>query len=435
MYRINIKIVFLILIYVFTIGTSKNCYWNSECVYKYFSSKTPYNSVRGDIRDSKVKLKGCEPVSIWTLIRHGKRYPGIDYQRIMLQALAIRDYVVQSYLTGNSSLCAQDVENLRNWEVDTKLFENTHSLTDEGYQEILEIGCRLKEAYSELLSDLEDGSYSLRSAFGHWVEDGVDGFVKGVANRSLFVEKPDRHYDIMAPYEACPKYVLGVRNNPKTYNEAEKYENSPEYIATKQRIQNRLGIQYVLTNKNITALYDLCRYTWPATGNKGSPWCALFTKEDLHPIEYYSDLRHYYRNGYGTPINEKFGQIPMADLYKTFVNAKANSNRKLTSYFTHATMMDMVYSALGLFKDKVPLTSVHRDPDRKWRSTTMAPCAANIIAVLNRCSTHNKEDYKIVFYSNEEPLTSMCDNGVCSWQKFENKFKEYLNTTIDFCFT
>lgn len=34
------------------------CYWNSGCPYKYFSDKTPYNNVRGDIRDTVVKLKG-----------------------------------------------------------------------------------------------------------------------------------------------------------------------------------------------------------------------------------------------------------------------------------------------------------------------------------------------------------------------------------------
>lgn len=34
------------------------CYWNADCKYKYFSSKTPYEFVRGDIRDTFVKQKG-----------------------------------------------------------------------------------------------------------------------------------------------------------------------------------------------------------------------------------------------------------------------------------------------------------------------------------------------------------------------------------------
>ncbi|XP_023934988.2 multiple inositol polyphosphate phosphatase 1-like [Bicyclus anynana] len=430
----NIKFIFLILFYNFTAGTSKDCYWNADCVYKYFSSKTPYNLVRGDIRDSKVNIEGCEPISIWAIIRHGKRSPGVDFARNMLEALVLRDYITTSHSQGKGSMCTQDVENLRDWELDNGLFERQHMLTAEGYQEIMGIGRRLKEAYKELLTDLEDESYSLRPAYGHWVEDGVEGFVKGVSNESLLVENSNSQYDIMAPYEACPMYMVGVKQNPATYKESKKYQRSPEFTALIDGIQKRTGIDYVLTNTNITSLYDLCRYTWSDKDYTGSPWCALFTKEDLSMIEYYSDLRHYYRNGHGTPMNERFGRIPMGDLYKTFVNAKVNKHRKLTTYFTHATMMDMLYSALGWYRDKFPLTALYRDPNRKWRSTMTAPFGGNLIAVLNRCLIDNKEDYKIVFYSNEKLVTSMCDNGVCSWQQFENQFRPFLNASIDFCF-
>lgn len=37
---------------------TRDCYWNTGCKYKYFSSKTPYEIVRGDIRDSIVKPEG-----------------------------------------------------------------------------------------------------------------------------------------------------------------------------------------------------------------------------------------------------------------------------------------------------------------------------------------------------------------------------------------
>lgn len=53
-----------------------------------------------------------------------------------------------------------------------------------------------------------------------------------------------------------------------------------------------------------------------------------------------------------------------------------------------------------------------------------------------RCNSVNEtEEYKVVFYVNEEVASWMCDNGVCAWTEFENKFKDYLNTTTDFCFT
>lgn len=156
------------------------------------------------------------------------------------------------------------------------------------------------------------------------------------------------------------------------------------YFQSKDRIQRRLGIDYPLTPTNITALYDLCRYTSSGITNTFSPWCALFTTEDLKVMEYVADLRHYYKSGYGTPMSELFGQITLTDLLKSFQEAKSGKGRKITAYISHATMMDMLHTALKLFKDDAPLSSSKRKPDRKWRSSKLAIFSANLMAVLNK---------------------------------------------------
>lgn len=115
-----------------------------------------------------------------------------------------------------------------------------------------------------------------------------------------------------------------------------------------------------------------------------SPWCALFTTEDLKVLEYYGDLRHYYRNGYGNKINPRLGQIPLVDLLKTFQQAVDGKGKKIVAYFTHATMIDMVYTALDLFKDNDPLTSAQRNSDRKWRTSKWTTFGANLFVVLNK---------------------------------------------------
>lgn len=48
----------LLFLFSSEVASDNYCYWNSGCPYKYFSSKTPYDTVRGDIRDSIIKLKG-----------------------------------------------------------------------------------------------------------------------------------------------------------------------------------------------------------------------------------------------------------------------------------------------------------------------------------------------------------------------------------------
>ncbi|CAG5040355.1 unnamed protein product [Parnassius apollo] len=410
-----------------------NCYWSENCHYKFFSSKTPYQFVRGDIRDSIVKIKGCDVISVWSLVRHGKRNPGIDFAQNMLDATTMKYAVKLNHENGKGSMCAQDVENLNNWEADPNMFKNVHHIAAEGYQEMFGIGYRIRKAFKGLLTSLDDRYYKLRSAYGAWIENGVKGFVEGFGNTSMIIEKSNPIYDITAPYEACSIYVKKVKNNEETYAEANKYQNTSEYLAVKNRIQQRTGINYTLTNENITALYDLCRYTSSGINNVFSPWCAIFNKEDLQAVEYVGDLRHFYRNSYGNPINKMFGRIPLADLLESFNMAKNGKGKKLTVYFSHATMMDMVYSALGLFNDDIPLRSDFRNPERKWRSSKTACFAANLIATLNRCSNEESTDYNVAFYMNEEPLISICNEGVCSWKEFEIKLKPFINTTMDFC--
>ncbi|CAK1604303.1 unnamed protein product [Parnassius mnemosyne] len=428
------KIIAILSIVLTVIKLSiSNCYWSENCHYKYISSKTPYQFVRGDIRDSIVKLKGCEPISIWGLFRHGKRYPSKSYGGKMEDALAIRDYIISSYEKGRSSLCAQDIENLKNWVIDKKMFSEPRSLTTEGYEEMLGIGKRFKQAFPALLESLEKGSNTIRPAFGIWIENSAKAFVKGLGSNNVHIEKALSDSDVMAPYLTCGKYQMDVLHNQNVFSEAEKYKFNPDYLAAKDRIQRRSGIDYILTDTNVTALYDLCRHTWSGSENKLSPWCALFTKDDLQILEYIEDLKAYYKSGYGAPKSEVFGNIPLGDLFNNFRRTKDGGKKKITAYFTHATMLEMVYTSLGLFKDSKPLSSANRERERKWRSSFMAAFGVNFVAVLNRCVDNEVSDYAVVFYLNEEPIRSICADGICTWKEFEDKFSPFLNTTIDFC--
>ncbi|XP_014363395.2 multiple inositol polyphosphate phosphatase 1-like isoform X1 [Papilio machaon] len=425
------NIFFIVTISLFASTFASFCHWNSGCPYKYFASKTSYNAIRGDIRDSLVILKGCEPVSIWGLLRHGKRYPSTRFGKSMNEALAIRDNILASYEKGRSSLCAQDIEDLNAWVADKKMFDAAAELTPEGYEEMFGIGKRIRHTFNDLLEKLD--KYTFRPAFGKWIEDSAKAFVKGFNNDKLHIEKALPESDVMAPYLTCGKYQKDVQKNPNIYAESEKYKRTSEYLATKDRIQRRTGIDYELTDTNVTALYDLCRHTWSGVESKLSPWCALFTKDDLQVLEYIQDLRSYYRNGYGTAQSEIFGQIPLADLLRSFQKVKEGDGKKMTAYFTHATMLDMVYTSLGLFKDNKPLSSANRDRDRKWRSSANSAFSVNLVAVLNRCTKNDEIDYNVVFYLNEEPIRAICADGTCTWKEFEEKLTPFLNTKIDFC--
>lgn len=125
----------------------------------------------------------------------------------MKKVIAIRNYVISSYEKGNSSLCAQDVENLRNWEFNESIFDGKQDITEEGRKEMTGLGKRLKEAFSALLNDLQKGSYTFRSARGPWIEKSIKHFVNGLGVNNLIIDKTKTSSDIM-----------DVSKHVKTYN-------------------------------------------------------------------------------------------------------------------------------------------------------------------------------------------------------------------------
>ncbi|CAG5040364.1 unnamed protein product [Parnassius apollo] len=121
------------------------------------------------------------------------------------------------------------------------------------------------------------------------------------------------------------------------------------------------------------------------------------------------------------------------DLLNNFRRTKDGGKKKITAYFTHATMLETICTALELFKDSKPLSGANRERERKWRTSFMAAFAGNLVAVLNRCVDNEVSDYNVVFYLNEEPIRSICADGIYTWKEFEDKLSPFLNTSIDFC--
>lgn len=107
----------------------------------------------------------------------------------MKEAISIRDLVVSSYEKGRCSLCAQDIDNLRDWPVNYDLFEKTNALQDEGYQDMFGIGNRLKTVFPQFLDKLEDGSYLFKPTGHHWNIASAEAFVKGLGSQNLVIDQ------------------------------------------------------------------------------------------------------------------------------------------------------------------------------------------------------------------------------------------------------
>ncbi|XP_075971140.1 multiple inositol polyphosphate phosphatase 1-like [Anticarsia gemmatalis] len=292
------------------------------------------------------------------------------------------------------------------------------------------IARRLKETFPKLLNDLKGDDYYFYPVFGSRMLKSAKGFVDGLQNKDLVIQNVTTGYDSMSPHTSCENYLNDVIADPSMYEEAAKYRLHSEYLNTKRRIEEKLDMS--VTDNEITAFYDLCRFAWEGILDKPNPWCALFTTEDLEVLEYLGDIQHYYRNSYGNAYGAKLGQLVLADILKRFELAKNLRGKKIVANFGRSSIMDMMFVALDLFHDENPLTGAYRDVNRKWRSVT-STFGANFIVTLNKCKSGDVPDYQVAFYLNEKPLSALCNEGVCSWQEFEDKFKPFLNTTTDFC--
>jgi hypothetical protein len=119
-------------------------------------------------------IKGCEAVQMWLFSRHGTRYPRNDPEpggeddgraapqegrEMELDALTqqmpiLRDAVIQNHVSGRGELCAEDLQNLRDWTIDIPP-ELEEKLAPSGEEEMHDIGQR----YTARLPDLLDRSY------------------------------------------------------------------------------------------------------------------------------------------------------------------------------------------------------------------------------------------------------------------------------------
>ncbi|CAK1579913.1 unnamed protein product [Parnassius mnemosyne] len=414
-------------------SAEKSCYWNALCPYRMYSTITPYDTIRGDIRDYP-NPEGCQAISVWSLHRHGNRNPSSSVTTDIKAVADLKDEIIQSFGRGGSQMCSQDIEELKKWKWNDTLEESQAFLTGTGYEELYDIGKRLREKYRELLRGSVDKYYFRSTNEQRTIASGM-AFVHGLAegtDLNLTVDRPWERDDIINPYEHCDKYQVEVNGGQKLLDELDAYFRTDEFQMVKNNVQERLGIETQLSPKDIYSLYEICRFYRSWTPTKQSPWCSVFSDQDLVVLEYRDDVRHYYRNGYGSWVNLNLGGPVLKDLYENFEAAVNGSGRNVVSYFTHDTMLEMTFCALGLFKDDAPIRGAERNPDRLWKTSFISSFSVNLIAVLNSCQESGSQTYRVQFFINERE-TELCPTTGCTWRQFQDYFHKFTTTNLDFC--
>ena len=256
--------------------------------------------------------------------------------------------------------------------------------------------------------------------------------------------------DTIMSCERCKKYITPERkaNERKEYTELS--QSAPIKTMVKQWYQ-RNGLRFLphQSEKNsdnstfdtMATVYLACAYEMAILQH--SPWCALFTTNELKVLSYMGDTIEYRSLTY-----------PDADIACTIMKdlttklnaiiARLKRGRKLvpgsTLYFSHKEMVNRLVQYLNLF-NRAP--SHYLDPsnpgqfcvtgNREFRSSMLLPFGANFAAVLHQCDAKGRQ-LKLLTLYNEMPVKiAGCSNAFCDLKEYMQYYSSATCPVDEIC--
>ncbi|KAL1402333.1 hypothetical protein pipiens_006141 [Culex pipiens pipiens] len=377
--------------------------------WEHFATRTAYEVVRGSSSSRDYFVADCIPTKYWLLARHGTRLHGAKYINFLPQSLnKLRDAI----LANNASrrmMCPDDLDLLRNWRWDSNMTTDYEGfLTESGWNELKNLATREKTRFGALFNGpyREDRFHfrytnTQRTVASFWAF--ADGLFGDGAYVRVHAEGEPTRDTLLRPHFFCPDYDENKRKIRGPGSEQDKFMQSALFRRTVADISTRLGFPYNLTLDQIEDMWDHCRFEQAWYLPQLSPWCSVFTKEQVNVLEYKEDLRYYYQSGHGYARAADLACFTMADMMRHL--GQAAGNPSVIAYFCHESIIQLFLVALGAKKDPNPLRSDNYEAMRKrqFRTSEWTPFAANVAVVRYQCNDV-VSPVKIKFFLNEKGL-------------------------------
>lgn len=145
-------------------------------------------------------------------------------------------------------------------------------------------------------------------------------------------------------------------------------------------------------------------------------------------FEYAEDLKHYYKYGQGHEINTHLNCRMVQDMAQ---HLSSDSLPNAIVYFVHTAGLETFLAALDIAKDDLALLADGHDraTDRKWRTSSLDPFAANFVAIKHRCPGDQDDSEKVLFLLNQQPVQlDWCQVGLCKWSEVLSRYKHILQS-------
>lgn len=154
-----------------------------------------------------------------------------------------------------------------------------------------------------------------------------------------------------------------------------------------ERLNHFIEGDPTLTAEDVSNFPYLCGFETQIL-REVSPFCSVFTEEEIMQYEYRQDLRYFYGTGPGSYHNTSV-MLPViqgvVDILKsgpeTPIEGAANGEEilgKLTVAFTHDNQINQMVSSLGIFDNQAPLPADSMDEDRIYVSSRNNPMRGTV---------------------------------------------------------
>ncbi|KAI7146696.1 phosphoglycerate mutase-like protein, partial [Hortaea werneckii] len=311
----------------------------------------------GTVQEGLDLPQGCRVDQVHMISRHAERYPTV--------LAGVRMLELYQHLQKANMTFSGDLSFVNDWNFfmrnPAQRFENLVATgAYAGTLEAFATGVKLKSRYEHLL---EDALARKQTTF--W------------ASGAKRVIETAKYFGHTRNKEATDEYVDAWKKLSMLYEWRSHY--LPPIVARLQR--ENPGISF--TEAHVYSMQELCGFETIALGS--SPWCDVFTKEELESFEYARDLLHYYKAGPGNPYSGAMGML--------WLNATANllkegpeKSGSLFLSFVHDGDITPMLSALELFPQNIDLPTTHILRNRTWKTSDVIPMGGRIIFERLACA-------------------------------------------------
>ncbi|KAJ7170878.1 phosphoglycerate mutase-like protein [Mycena crocata] len=289
----------------------------------------------------------------------------------------------------------------------------TNNLTAPGRRQLFEHGVEFRLRYPDLAAtNVLAGNQDRVVESAQWFSQGFFGRYWPSTEADIFelIEEDLVTVSWITPMDTCPQWKYA-------YGQSAVDTWGAVYLPPITKRLNKLIPGVNFTDGDTHGALYACAYDYAA--HQVSPWCAVFTADEILDFEYELDLLMTSAFGYNLPslMGPTLGTLFVNKLIERFSNATGDA-QQMYMEFGHDTTIDMALSALGLAKDKKPLSpSGPAPPNRAFRTSTQVPFAAQMVWEKFTCASSSKgPQIRLLLNDSPFPLTS------CGKSHFDSKY-------------